>query len=202
VKRLILLLLLGVIATANGFTGDNSLLARVTVYWANGGRGADRYTRQHKSATGLRLHQGHCAVDPKKIPYGSRVVLPDGSALSAVDTGSAVRDRKAARRSGRTIHERNAIVIDKFFETKHQALAWASANPPFVSVKVIPPGAPAVAKPNITNSQPIALSPAATPATMNTAPAKPTSAVTATTNASAVSPTGGIVRNPLGRLGR
>jgi 3D (Asp-Asp-Asp) domain-containing protein len=201
-KRFVFVILFGATAAANGFTGDNSLLARVTVYWANGGRGADRYTRQHKSATGLRLHQGHCAVDPKKIPYGSRVVLPDGTALSAVDTGSAVQNRKAARKSGRTNHERNAIVIDKFFETKRQALAWASANPPFVSVKVIPPGAPAVAKPNITNSQPIALSPAATPATMNAAPAKPTSAVTATTNASAASPTGGIVRNPLGRLGR
>src|SRR5436305_6487293 len=151
-----------------GFARDNSLLARVTVYWAHGGRGGDRYTRQHKSATGARLQQGHCAVDPKKIPYGSRVVLPDGTALAAVDTGSAVRNRKAARRSGRTSYERNAIVIDKFFETKRQALAWANANPPFVSVKVIPPGAPAVAKPNITNSQPITLSPAAAaPTTTN-----------------------------------
>jgi 3D (Asp-Asp-Asp) domain-containing protein len=200
-KRLILLLLLGVIATANGFTRDNSLLARVTVYWARGGQGADRYTRQHKSATGLRLQQGHCAVDPKKIPYGSRVVLPDGTALSAVDTGSAVQNRKAARKSGRTIHERNAIVIDKFFETKRQALAWANSNPPFVSVKVIPPGAPPMAKPNITNSQPIALTPAATTMT-NAAPASSTVAVAATTNASVASPTGAIVRNPLGRLGR
>lgn len=200
-KRLILLLLLGVIATANGFTGDNSLLARVTVYWARGGRGADRYTRQHKSATGLRLQQGHCAVDPKKIPYGSRVVLPDGSALSAVDTGSAVRNRKAARRLGRTIPERNAIVIDKFFETKRQALAWANSNPPFVNVKVLPPGAPAVAKPNITNSQPIALSPATT--TMTKAPpASSTGATVAATNASVAIPTGAVVRNPLGRLGR
>src|ERR1700719_529902 len=182
-KRLILLLLLGVIATANGFTGDNSLLARVTVYWAHGGRGADRYTRQHKSATGLRLQQGHCAVDPRKIPYGSRVVLPDGTALSAVDTGTAVRNRKAARRLGQTIPERDAVVIDKFFETKRQALAWANSNPPFVNVKVIPPGAPPVAKPNITNSQPIALSPAtATPNAATTA----SSAVTAAkTNASA-----------------
>ena len=200
-KRLILLLLLGVIATANGFTGDNSLLARVTVYWARGGHGADRYTRQHKSATGLRLHQGHCAVDPKKIPYGSRVVLPDGSALSAVDTGSAVRNRKAARRSGRTIHERNAIVIDKFFETKSQALAWANANPPFVSVKVVPPGAPPVAKPNITNSQPIALSPATTTMS-NPVFARSPGAIAAATNAQVSAPTGAIVRNPLGRLGR
>jgi 3D (Asp-Asp-Asp) domain-containing protein len=198
---LILLLLLGVIATANGFTRDNSLLARVTVYWARGGHGADRYTRHHKSATGLRLQQGHCAVDPKKIPYGSRVVLPDGTALSAVDTGSAVRNRKAARRAGRTIHERNAVVIDKFFETKRQALAWASSNPPFVSVKVIPPGAAPVAKPNITNSQPIALSPTTTPMT-TAAPASSTGAVAATSNVSVASSTGAIVRNPLGRLGR
>jgi hypothetical protein len=174
-KRLILLLFLAAIATANGFTGDNSLLARVTVYWARGGGGEDRYTRQHKSATGLRLQQGHCAV----------------------------RNRKAARRLGRTIPERNAIVIDKFFETKHQALAWANSNPPFVSVKVIPPGAPAVAKPNITNSQPIALIPAATTTTTtNAAPASSAGAVAATTNASAAGPTGASVRNPLGRLGR
>jgi hypothetical protein len=181
------------------YARDNSLLARVTVYWARGGQGSDRYSRQHKSATGQRLQQGHCAVDPKRIPYGSRVVLPDGTALNAVDTGSAVRNRKAARKSGRTINERNAIVIDKFFETKRQALTWANSNPPFVSVKVIPPNSPAVSKPNITNAQPIALT--------QPAPAKPatdgsTSAVTIANNPPATGPTGGIVRNPLGRLGR
>src|SRR6202048_5516017 len=192
-KRLVLLLLFGVTAGANGFTGDNSLLARVTVYWAQGGHGADQYTRQHKSATGTRLRQGHCAVDPQKIPYGSRVVLPDGTTLSAVDTGTAVRNRKAAQRSGRTNYERNAIVIDKFFETKRQALAWANSNPPFVNVEVIPPGAPAVAKPNITNSQPIALSPATT--TSKAAPASSPGAIAATPNASvATPPTGAIVR--------
>src|SRR5438876_957116 len=182
-KRLLLLLLAGLALVDNGFARDDSLLARITVYWAHGGRGADHYTRQHKSATGLRLHQGHCAVDPRKIPYGSRVLLPDGTTLAAVDTGSAVRNRKAARGSGRTAYERSAVVIDKFFENKRQALAWANSNPPFVNVKVVPPNAPAVAKPNITSSQPIALSPAATPATMNAAPVKPTSAVTATGNA-------------------
>ncbi|HYS96712.1 MAG TPA: hypothetical protein VEL08_09315 [Chthoniobacterales bacterium] len=198
-KRLVLLLLFGVTAGANAFTGDKSLLARVTVYWAQGGHGADQYTRQHKSATGTRLRQGHCAVDPKKIPYGSRVLLPDGTTLSAVDTGPAVRNRKAAQRSGRTNYERNAIVIDKFFETKHQALAWANSNPPFVSVKVIPPNTATVAKPNITNSQRIALNPAIT--TTNTV--TPGSGVVASaTKASPPAPIGVIIRNPLGRLGR
>ena len=115
-----------------------SLLARVTVYWA-GGRGSDRYTRQHKSSTGLRLRHGHCAVDPRKIPYGSQVIFPDRTGLVAVDTGSAVRSRKAARRGGRTIHEKNAIVVDRFFETKGQALAWARRNPAFMTVQVVPP---------------------------------------------------------------
>jgi 3D (Asp-Asp-Asp) domain-containing protein len=197
-KRLILLLWLSLMPIANGFARDNSLLARITVYWARGGGGADRYTRKHKSATGTRLQQGHCAVDPKKIPYGSHVVFPDGSSLSAVDTGSAVRTRKAARGLGRTPDERNAIVIDKFFETKQQALAWANSNPPFVNVKVVPPNAPAVAKPNITNSQRIALSPA--PTTNNSQPASSGSAAHPTV--SVITPIGGMVRNPLGHLGR
>lgn len=198
-KRLTLLLLLSSIAAAHGYYRENSLLARVTVYWA--GHGGDRYTRQHKSATGMRLQQGHCAVDPRKIPYGSKVVLPDGSTLHAVDTGSAVRNRKAARKAGRTSNERNAIVIDKFFETKSQALMWANTNPPFVSVKVIPPGAPAVAKPSLTNSQPIALEPQpAAPARSNVGSSS--GAATIINNAPATGPTGGIIRNPLGRLGR
>jgi 3D (Asp-Asp-Asp) domain-containing protein len=198
-KRLVLLLLLGVTSAANGFTGDKSLLARVTVYWAQGGHGADQYTRQHKSATGLRLRRGHCAVDPKKIPYGSRVLLPDGTSLSAVDTGSAVQNRKAARRSGHTNYERNAIVIDKFFETKRQALAWANSNPPFVSVKVIPPNTATVAKPNITNSQRIALNPAIATTNAVTAGSR---VVAPATKASPPAPIGVIIRNPLGRLGR
>lgn len=195
-KRLTLLLLLVTMGAAHGYYRDNSLLARVTVYWANGGRGADRYTRQHKSATGQRLEQGHCAVDPRKIPYGSRVILPDGTALKAVDTGTAVQNRKAARRAGRTSGERNALVIDKFFESKNQALAWANSNPPFVSVKVIPPTAPAVTTPNITNSQPIALTQAQ--ATQKPSGGASAGAATIINN----TPAGGVVRNPLGRLGR
>lgn len=118
---------------------EQSVLARITVYWASGGGGSDRWTRQHQCATGARLRAGHCAVDPRRIPYGSKVTLPDGPLL-AVDTGSAVVSRKAARRSGRTALERNALVIDRFFETKRQALNWASRNPTFMLVQVSPPG--------------------------------------------------------------
>ncbi len=117
----------------------NVVLARVTVYWAAGGRGSDHYTRHHKCATGLRLRTGHCAVDPRKIPYGSNIIFPDGTSLAAVDTGTAVRNRKAARLSGHTAVERNAVVIDRFFETKRQALQWARTHPHFIAVRVISP---------------------------------------------------------------
>jgi 3D (Asp-Asp-Asp) domain-containing protein len=117
---------------------EQSVLARVTVYWASGGKGSDRWTQRHICSTGARLRVGHCAVDPRRIPYGSKITFPDGT-LVAVDTGSAVRSRKAARLSGRTANERNAIVIDRFFETKQQALSWARRNPYFMFVRVSPP---------------------------------------------------------------
>ena len=117
---------------------EQSVLARVTVYWASGGGGSDRWTRRHVCSTGARLRAGHCAVDPRRIPYGSKVTLPDAT-LVAVDTGSAVVSRKAARRSGRTPQERSALVVDRFFETKQQALSWARRNPYFMFVRVTPP---------------------------------------------------------------
>lgn len=123
---------------AQARSGERTEYARITVYWA-GGRGSDRYTRQHKSAIGTRLRHGHCAVDPRRIPYGSNVVFPDGTKLAAVDTGSAVRSRRAARQSGRTHQERSAIVVDRFFETRGQALAWARRNPLFMPVRVLLP---------------------------------------------------------------
>jgi hypothetical protein len=66
------------------------------------------------------------------------VTLPDATLL-AVDTGSAVVSRKAARRAGRTAVERSALVIDRFFETKQQALNWARQNPYFMFVRVSTP---------------------------------------------------------------
>jgi len=50
--------------------------------------------------------------------------------------GPDVVKRKAARSLGRTPAERNAIVVDRFFDTKQRALAWASAHPHFMMVRV------------------------------------------------------------------
>src|SRR5438046_10634710 len=72
---------------------EQIMLVRVTAYWHSPG------SKERLAASGPLLRDGHCAVDPKKIPYGSKIVLPDEH-LIAVDTGPAVVQRIAARRSG------------------------------------------------------------------------------------------------------
>src|SRR5712691_10573056 len=110
---------------------QESMLARVTCYWAGEG---PRY-----ASTGRRLRAGHCAVDPKRIPYGSKIVFPDQT-CTAVDTGPPVVSRKAPRLCGRTASQLKAIVVDRFFETKREAVAWTNAHPEFMTLHVVPPG--------------------------------------------------------------
>ena len=113
------------------FAREESILARVTSYWADEG---SKYT-----STGRRLRPGHCAVDPKRIPDGSKLVFPD-AVCTAVDTGTAVISRKAARLCGRTASQLKAIVVDRFFETKLEADAWSNAHSEFMMLRVVPPG--------------------------------------------------------------
>jgi 3D (Asp-Asp-Asp) domain-containing protein len=112
---------------------EESILARVTSYWPSEG--------SKFASTGRRLHSGHCAVDPKRIPYGSKVIFPD-RACTAVDTGPAVISRKAARACAQTARQFKAIVVDRFFETKREAMAWTNAHPEFMTLHVVPPGSP------------------------------------------------------------
>jgi 3D (Asp-Asp-Asp) domain-containing protein len=114
------------------FAREEAVLARVTSYWANEGASGEY------ASTGGRLRPGHCAVDPKRIPYGSKVVFPD-RACTAVDTGPAVVSRKAARACGRTASQLKAIVVDRFFETKREALAWTNAHPHFMTLQIVRP---------------------------------------------------------------
>ena len=125
-------LLIGLfLSIQTAYTADQTTLARVTTYWREEG--------EFRAAwNGARLRNGHCAVDPKKIPYGSKIQLGDEE-LIAVDTGPAVVSRKAARRSGRNAAERNAVVVDHYFETKSQAVAWEKSHPHFMKMRVLLP---------------------------------------------------------------
>lgn len=114
------------------FAREEMMLVRITGYWRNEGCG------EHAAWSGARLRVGDCAVDPKKIPYGSKIVFPDTECV-AVDTGPAVVSRKSARYCGRTVAQRNALVIDRFFETKRDAVLWTKAHSQFITVRVITP---------------------------------------------------------------
>jgi len=106
-------------------------LARLTAYWAGEG---DYYTGHGLSSTGIRLHDGHCAVDPRIIPYGSEVKISGLGTYLAVDTGSAVISREAAREAGHNAEERNALVIDLFFEHRSDGKKFAANGPKFASI--------------------------------------------------------------------
>lgn len=116
---------------------EEKVLARVTSYWVGEGESGKL------SSTGRRLRDGHCAVDPKRIPYGSKVVFPDGHCTTAVDTGPAVVSRKAARACARNPAQRSAIVVDRFFESRREATAWTNSHPEFMTVQVVTPGSQA-----------------------------------------------------------
>src|SRR5262249_24762870 len=140
-KWLITAVALSLLFACQPFTAEHSTLARVTVYWRGEGSG------EHASWNGQQLRDGHCAVDPKKIPYGSKVVFGDATCV-AVDTGTKVVNRKAARSSGGNAAERNALVIHRFFDTKQKALAWAKTPPHFMTVRIQTPGTKVVATKN------------------------------------------------------
>lgn len=131
-KQIIMAVGLALLFAWQGFAGEHSALARVTVYWHSKASGANA------AWNGAQLREGHCAVDPKKIPYGSKVAFHDAECL-AVDTGPDVINRRAARSCGRSSAQRDAIVIDRFFQTKQKALAWANANEDFMTVRILMP---------------------------------------------------------------
>jgi 3D (Asp-Asp-Asp) domain-containing protein len=119
------------LSAASLFADEQVILARVTGYWPGEGQSVGCWN-------GARLRNGHCAVDPKRIPYGSHVIFPDAECI-AVDSGPAVVSRASARACGRTAAERDAIVIDRFFESKEAAVSWSNNHPQFMKVRVQSP---------------------------------------------------------------
>jgi 3D (Asp-Asp-Asp) domain-containing protein/peptidoglycan hydrolase CwlO-like protein len=66
------------------------------------------YALRGTTATGIATGWGVIAVDPSVIPLGTRMTVPGYGEGVAADTGSAV----------------NGLIIDLWFPTREQALAW------------------------------------------------------------------------------
>lgn len=101
----------------------NNYVARVTYYW-----GCTNTSTGNKPISGKTI-----AVDPKVIPYGSKIFIPQmGKTFLAHDTGGAVKSRLASRKLGR-----NNIVVDIFCSSKAQAQQYIKKYPMFMPIKII-----------------------------------------------------------------
>lgn len=109
-------------------TPKKELKVRITAYWARGGD-TDGWSAKRQSSTGATLKPNvSVAVDPRIIPYFSRIYIPNLGIRVAHDTGTDVIRRKAS--GGKY------PVIDIFFLHKKDALKFANNNPKIVKVKV------------------------------------------------------------------
>lgn len=109
-------------------TPKKELKVRITAYWAKGGD-TDGWSAKRQSSTGVKLKPNvSVAVDPRIIPYFSRVYIPNLGFRVAHDTGTAVINKKASKGK--------YPVIDIFFLNKKDAIKFANSNPKIVKVKV------------------------------------------------------------------
>jgi len=88
----------------------------ITAYWSFPKQ--DKWTaRRQCSIPDVKLTEGeHVAADPRIIPYGSKIKLPDGTVREVVDTGKDVKRKKASKGK--------YIIIDVYFVNKDDADEW------------------------------------------------------------------------------
>ena len=101
---------------------------RLTAYWAKGSD-TDSDTAKRRSSTGATLKPNKSvAVDPRIIPYFSKLYIPNLGFRFAHDTGTDVIRKKAS-------HGKYPVV-DIFFMTEKEAMRFVNNNPKIVKVAV------------------------------------------------------------------
>ena len=109
-------------------TAKKEIKVRLTAYWARGS-GTDSWSAKRQSSTGATLKPNRSvAVDPRIIPYFSKLYIPNLGFRFAHDTGTDVIRKKAS-------HGKYPIV-DIFFMTEKEAMRFVNNNPKIVKVAV------------------------------------------------------------------
>ena len=109
-------------------TAKKEIKVRLTAYWAKGS-GTDSWSARRQSSTGATLKPNRSvAVDPRIIPYFSKLYIPNLGFRFAHDTGTDVIRKKAS-------HGKYPIV-DIFFMTEKEAMRFVNNNPKVVKVAV------------------------------------------------------------------
>ena len=109
-------------------TAKKEIKVRLTAYWAKGS-GTDSWSAKRQSSTGATLKPNRSvAVDPRIIPYFSKLYIPNLGFRFAHDTGTDVIRKKAS-------HGKYPVV-DIFFMTEKEAMRFVNNNPKIVKVAV------------------------------------------------------------------
>jgi len=109
-------------------TPKKEIKVRLTAYWAKGSD-TDSWSAKRQSSTGATLKPNRSvAVDPKVIPYFSKLYIPNLGFRFAHDTGTDVIRKKAS-------HGKYPVV-DIFFMTEKEAMRFVNNNPKVVKVAV------------------------------------------------------------------
>ena len=109
-------------------TPKKEIKVRLTAYWAKGSD-TDSWSAKRQSSTGATLKPNRSvAVDPRIIPYFSKLYIPNLGFRFAHDTGTDVIRKKAS-------HGRYPIV-DIFFMTEKEAMTFVNNNPKIVKIAV------------------------------------------------------------------
>ena len=109
-------------------TPKKQIKVRLTAYWAKGSN-TDSWSAKRQSSTGATLKPNKSvAVDPRIIPYFSKLYIPNLGFRFAHDTGTAVVKKKASKGK--------YPVVDIFFMTEKEAMRFVNSNPKVVKVAV------------------------------------------------------------------
>ena len=109
-------------------TAKKEIKVRLTAYWAKGS-GTDSWSAKRQSSTGATLKPNRSvAVDPRIIPYFSKLYIPNLGFRFAHDTGTDVIRKKASHGQ--------YPVVDIFFMTEKEAMRFVNNNPKVVKVAI------------------------------------------------------------------
>jgi len=109
-------------------TPKKEIKVRLTAYWAKGSD-TDSWSAKRQSSTGATLKPNRSvAVDPRIIPYFSKLYIPNLGFRFAHDTGTDVIRKKASHGQ--------YPVVDIFFMTEKEAMRFVNNNPKVVKVAV------------------------------------------------------------------
>jgi len=109
-------------------TPKKEIKVRLTAYWAKGSD-TDSWSAKRQSSTGATLKPNKSvAVDPRIIPYFSKLYIPNLGFRFAHDTGTDVIRKKASHGQ--------YPVVDIFFMTEKEAMRFVNNNPKIVKVAI------------------------------------------------------------------